>query len=55
MLPRRDDDSFGVGSSFSQIRDAPFVTETVLRSTSQRFEAYYSVALTPAAVRSHPM
>jgi len=44
----RDHDSWGVGYAYSEVRDEPIVTGLLLDSATSRFEAYYSMALTPA-------
>lgn len=49
VFPSRDNDTFGIGYAYSDIQDAPFVTGRLLESSSARFEAYYTIAVTPAA------
>lgn len=48
MLAGRDEDTFGIGYGFSHIHEQAFVTGNVLDDTGSRFEAYYSLAITPA-------
>jgi len=47
-LPGRGDDSWGLGYAYSEVRDEPFVTGLLLDSATQRFEAYYDLALLPS-------
>ncbi|MEY5032852.1 MAG: hypothetical protein RL354_1883, partial [Planctomycetota bacterium] len=49
LLPGRDLDTLGVGYAYSSTSDLPIVTSFVVNDTSSRFEAYYDLALTPAA------
>jgi porin len=49
LLPGRDRDTLGVGYAYSHTSDLPFVTSFVVNDTSSRLEAYYDLALTPAA------
>ncbi len=49
IIPGRDHDTFGIGYSYSDIREAPFITNRVIETSSGRFEAYYALALTPGA------
>lgn len=49
LLPGRDRDTIGVGYAYSRTSDLPFVTSFVVNDTSSRFEAYYDLAITPAA------
>ncbi len=48
-LPGRDDDSWGIGYAYSDVRDEPFVTGQLLDSSTQRFEVYYDLAFTRSA------
>jgi porin len=49
VIPGRDLDTFGIGYAYAWIREAPFVTARVIDSTGGRFEAFYDIAITPAA------
>lgn len=49
LLPGRDHDTIGIGYAYSSTSDLPFVTSLLLNDTSSRFEAYYDLALSPAA------
>ncbi|MEQ1891999.1 MAG: carbohydrate porin [Planctomycetota bacterium] len=49
MFAGRDEDTFGLGYGFSHLHEQAFVTGSVLDERTNRFEAYYSFALTPAA------
>jgi porin len=44
----RPDDTFGIGYARSQIRENLLTDSFFVDDTSQRWEAYYSFALTPA-------
>lgn len=49
LVPGRDDDTAGLGLSYSDIREEPFLTGTLIDSSARRAELYYSFAFTPAA------
>ncbi len=49
LIPGRDADTLGIGYAHSQTSELPFVTSLLVNDTASRFEAYYDLALTPAA------
>jgi len=49
VIPGRDHDTFGIGYSYNKLREARFVTGNIIDTTGSRFEAYYNLAITPAA------
>jgi porin len=49
MLAGRDLDTFGIGYGYTRIQEQRFVTNRVLDSAGSRFEAFYGLAITPAA------
>jgi porin len=48
ILPGRDNDSFGVGYYYTDVQNSPVFTALRLASSTQGFEAYYDIAITPA-------
>jgi porin len=49
VIPGRDRDAMGIGYAYSQTSELPLVTTLLVNDHANRFEAYYSVAITPAA------
>lgn len=49
LIPGRERDTLGLGYAYSQTSELPLVTTLLVNDTANRFEAYYAVALTPAA------
>lgn len=49
VIPGRDRDTFGVGYAYNELREARFVSTILLDTAASRFEAYYDLAITPAA------
>lgn len=52
LIPSRDNDTFGVGYFHSSIQEGRLSGVTNLNDHSAGFEAYYGLAITPAAVLS---
>ncbi len=48
LIPSRDHDSFGIGYGYTKIDDLRILSGRVIEESASRWEAYYSVALTPA-------
>ncbi|MBI5364759.1 MAG: carbohydrate porin [Planctomycetes bacterium] len=44
----RDEDSWGIGYAFANVKEQAFLTGTLLDDGGNRIEAYYSFAVTPA-------
>src|SRR4030095_12767778 len=49
VLPSRDNDTFGLGYFYSSIQTARLSGIAGIKDQSQGFEAYYDIAITPAA------
>ena len=49
LIPTRDDDSFGIGAFFIQIQETRFSGLLGVDDEGHGFEAFYNVAITPAA------
>jgi porin len=48
ILPGRDDDLFGVGYSYINFQTGRILAAAGVEDNTQAFEAFYSIALTPA-------
>lgn len=48
MIPGRENDSFGIGYSFSDSRTDEFVPAAIVRGSASRAEIFYNMAITPA-------
>jgi porin len=46
-LPGRDNDTWGLGYAYAEIREVAFVTDRLIESEAKRFESYYDAELTP--------
>jgi len=49
VIPWRDRDTFGAGYSYNELREARFISAILVDTAAARFEAYYNLAITPAA------
>jgi porin len=48
MIPSRDDDTFGVGYYYNRIQTTRLFSALGLEDSTQGFECFYNVAVTPA-------
>lgn len=49
LIPTRDDDTLGVGYFYASFRTDRLISAGVVRDHGQGFEAFYNIAITPAA------
>jgi porin len=50
LIPSRDNDMFGVGYFYMSLQSQRFLATAGIQDHSQGFEAFYNIALTPAAL-----
>lgn len=49
VIPGRDNDTFGVGYFYLSLQPERLLSSSPIRDSSQGFEAFYNIAITPAA------
>src|SRR5262249_37947441 len=48
VIPSRDDDTFGIGYYYAKLETLRFSEPLALRDSTQGFECFYNIAVTPA-------